>query len=285
MIVTKDIKLTCCPLVLAESRDITLFMLPLQKHFTTIEETEFGETKALLKPLMHVVCLLWANSNYYCQSSRLIVLLKQICNLLIDRAKRFLDPSSIFHSDIDEAMQRISLSIQVLKYFRSVFDECKDRIIAFFLERPPIHWTFHPNAVFDRFNAFLDRLSTIQWFFYTVIEFLKLEKVEIGGLKGRSLSARITAVSVEFNTCFSQFSAKTYDVLDPDDDSFKEDFAKFQERILELDLKLAAILCQAFDDCNNLESVFKVSRCLDHLIVLNGKGIFVADQHRWQCPG
>lgn len=43
------------------------------------------------------------------------------------------------------------------------------------------------------------------------------------------------------------------------DTTFKDDFLKFQDRILELDLKLAAILCQAFDDCHNLESVFKVS--------------------------
>ena len=119
-------------------------------------------------------------------------------------------------------------------------------------------WTFHPNAVFERFNAFLDRLHTIQWFFYTVIEFLKLEKVEIGGLKGRILSGRITAVSLEFNQCFSSFASKSYDVLDPDDESFKEDFLKFQDRILELDMKLAAILCQAFDDSHNLESVFKL---------------------------
>ncbi len=46
--------------------------------------------------------------------------------------------------------------------------------------------------------------------------------------------------------------------LDPDDESFKGDFLKFQDRILELDMKLAAILCQAFDDCHNLESVFKL---------------------------
>ncbi|XP_059610636.1 dynein beta chain, ciliary isoform X2 [Phlebotomus argentipes] len=243
---------------LAESKDITLYINPLQKHFTSIEESDFSESKILIKPMMHVVCLLWANSRYYCHSSKLIVLLKQISNLLIHQAKRYLDPSSIFHTDIDEAMQRISFSIQLLKHFRQIFDECKENLASYFTDRPPIHWTFHPNAVFDRFNAFLDRLNTIQWFFYTVIEFLKLEKVEIGGLKGRNLSARITAVSVEFNHCFSQFSAKTYDVLDPDDPSFKEDFVKFQERILELDLKLAAILCQAFDDCHNLESVFKL---------------------------
>lgn len=86
-----------------------------------------------------------------------------------------------------------------------------------------------------------------------------MEKVEIGGLRGRQLSTRITAVYVEFNQYFTAFASKSYDVLDPDDDEFIKDFQNFQLRILELDMKLAAILCQAFDDCYNLESVFKVS--------------------------
>lgn len=85
-----------------------------------------------------------------------------------------------------------------------------------------------------------------------------MEKVEIGGLKGRQLSSRITAIYIEFNQYFSAFASKTYDVLDPDDFTFTTDFADFQDRILELDMKLAAILCQAFDDCYNLESVFKL---------------------------
>lgn len=91
-----------------------------------------------------------------------------------------------------------------------------------------------------------------------MIEFLKLEKVEIGGLKGRQLSSRVTAIYIEFNQYFATFASKTYDVLDPDDSTFTTDFADFQDRILELDMKLAAILCQAFDDCYNLESVFKL---------------------------
>lgn len=88
---------------------------------------------------------------------------------------------------------------------------------------------------------------------------MKLEKVELGGLRGRQLGARINAVYTEFNQCFTSFANKTYDVLDPDDARFINDFSHFQLRIREMDLKLLAILCQAFDDCNNLESIFKVS--------------------------
>jgi dynein heavy chain len=42
---------------LAEARDITLYLSPLMKHFQQFEEVEFSESKPLLKPLMHVVCL------------------------------------------------------------------------------------------------------------------------------------------------------------------------------------------------------------------------------------
>lgn len=72
---------------LAESKDITIYLNPLQKHFTQFEEMDFAESKVLLKPLMHVVCMVWANSRYYCQSSKLIVLLRQICNLLIQQVR------------------------------------------------------------------------------------------------------------------------------------------------------------------------------------------------------
>lgn len=244
---------------LAESKDITCYLNPLQRHFTQLDDTDFAESRPLLKPLLHVVCLVWSMSRNYCQSSKITVLLRQICNMLIHQAKKFLDPSSIFHTDIDEAMQRLTLSLEILKEFRTLFDEYKANLESFF--KPPrsyLPWSFHPNAVFERMNAFIERLHTIQWFFCTVIEFLKLEKVEIGGLKGRQLSGRITAISVEFNQYFAAFASKTYDVLDPDDGTFNTDFADFQSRILELDMKLAAILCQAFDDCHNLESVFKL---------------------------
>lgn len=120
--------------------------------------------------------------------------------------------------------------------------------------------------MFERFNAFLERLNTIQWFFSTVIEFLKLEKVEIGGLKGRQLSSKITTIFADFNQHFSSFASKTYDVLDPDDSKFMQDFEIFQQRILELDIKLAGIFCQAFNDCHSLESAFKLINILGSVL-------------------
>nr|CAD7570912.1 unnamed protein product [Timema californicum] len=246
---------------LAEAKDIVLYLKPLMKHLALLEDTDFSEVTPFLRPLLYTVCLIWAHSCYYCNSSKIIVLLRQICNLLINQAKKFLDPASIFQSDVDEAKQRVQLSLSTLKIFRELFDEYKERLPEFFTGREPMPWTFHPNIVFERFQSFLDRLNTVQSFFNTVIEFMKLEKVEIGGLKGRILSSRIVAVFAEFNEHISVFACKTYDVLNPEDEAFVQDYVEFQSRIRDLDRRLASVLCQAFDDCCNLESVFKV-RCL-----------------------
>ena len=41
--------------------------------------------------------------------------------------------------------------------------------------------------------------------------------------------------------------------------SFTVDYNKFQEKIKYLDLRLASIINQGFDDCGSLEAVLKVS--------------------------
>lgn len=50
------------------------------------------------------------------------------------KAKRFLDPSTIFHTDIDEAMQRITQTMQTLKHFRALFDKYKEKLDTYFIE-------------------------------------------------------------------------------------------------------------------------------------------------------
>lgn len=251
-------------MALAEAKDICTYLAPLKKHIDTLQETEFNECIPLLAPLIHVLCLIWSNSRYY-NEVKMIVLLKQVCNLLIQEAKKFLDPTTLFHSDVDEAMQRVSSCVKVLTRFQTIFNIYRDNLHRFFKEGETETWNFHPNVVFERYNAFLERLQIIKWFFNTVLEFSKLEKVEIGGMKGRILSNRVTSVSNEFQQHLSVFSSKSYDVLDPDDASFIGDFEQFKQRIFEMDLKLAAVLCQAFEDCSNLQSIFKVCATVAHI--------------------
>lgn len=88
-------------LALAEAQDITLYMNPLKRPISQIEDIDFSECKPLLAPLMHVVCLIYGRSPYYCHSSKITVLLRQICNLLINQV-------SILNSNNQQAVNTSS---------------------------------------------------------------------------------------------------------------------------------------------------------------------------------
>lgn len=195
-------------------------------------------------------------SSLFFGKLRLLLLIFSFSNF---QAKKCLDPSTLFHSDIDEATQRIQVTINILKKFKNTFEYFKEKLPKYFEDRRVIPWTFHPNVVFERLNKFLERLNTIQWFFKTVLEFQKLEKIEIGGMKGRLLGGQIREISSEFDAYFHAFASKSYDVLEPDDDTFNVDFKDFQENIIDLDLKLSTVLVESFDNASTLESIFKVN--------------------------
>ena len=70
---------------LTEAQDIHLHLTPLKRHLEDIETVEFSEVKPFLVPLLHVVCLVWVTSKHYNVPVRIVVLLQEICNLLIQQ--------------------------------------------------------------------------------------------------------------------------------------------------------------------------------------------------------
>jgi dynein heavy chain len=81
---------------LNEAQDITLYLKPLAQHFQNLEVSDFPDTVPQLRPLMHCVCIVYSNSTYYNSPARIIVLMQETCNLLVDAARKYLDPGSLF---------------------------------------------------------------------------------------------------------------------------------------------------------------------------------------------
>lgn len=73
---------------LAEAKDICIYLMPLKKHIQVLEETDFSECIPLLPVIVHVVALIWVHCKYFDQV-KLIILLKQISNLLIQQVIMF----------------------------------------------------------------------------------------------------------------------------------------------------------------------------------------------------
>ena len=74
----------CTPPALREARDISMHLKPLQRQFEELEAGDFLALPLRFPALFHTVCLVWAHSTHYWQPARLVVLLQEACNLLIE---------------------------------------------------------------------------------------------------------------------------------------------------------------------------------------------------------
>jgi len=61
-----------------------MYLKPLRHHLEEMEECDFIELEQRITALFHVICLVWANSKHYRQPARLIMLLQEISNLILD---------------------------------------------------------------------------------------------------------------------------------------------------------------------------------------------------------
>ena len=80
---------------LEEARDISMHLKPIASLLDDIEQTDFNEIEPKLSALYHLVCLIWASSDYYRRPARAVILLQEIGNFLIELVKTYLDPDNI----------------------------------------------------------------------------------------------------------------------------------------------------------------------------------------------
>ena len=64
--------------------------------FQNLENSDFPDIIPQLRPLMHCVCLVYSRSTFYNSPARIIVIMQETCNMLIEMGRKYIDPASIF---------------------------------------------------------------------------------------------------------------------------------------------------------------------------------------------
>lgn len=119
-------------------------------------------------------------------------------------------------------------------------------------------WTFDPEAQFDRLNSYLKRLLDVNEIIDAANGFMKLGKIEMGGIKGRHLSERIDCVQGEFHALYTHCIANHTNLLEPSNNQFQLLKRNFKTKIAILERKLSQILVETFVNCNSIESSIKI---------------------------
>uniref|UniRef100_A0A7M4EWH0 Dynein axonemal heavy chain 9 n=1 Tax=Crocodylus porosus TaxID=8502 RepID=A0A7M4EWH0_CROPO len=241
---------------LSEAQDINLHLAPLQHHLEEIETVEFSEVKSLVSSLLHVVCLIWATSKYYNTPARIIVLLQEICNLLIQQARNYLNPEDILKGETEESLGKVQEVLGILNHFKQTFEERRQNLYIYFKpDQEMKEWDFQSLLVFARLDSFLRRLEIVADLLATALDIMKLEKIEFSGIKGKALSQQVSSMYEEFQEVYKVLSDHSYDCLDTTN---LVDASNFKQQVEDMDRRLGTIFCQAFDDASDLEHAFKL---------------------------
>eukprot|EP00878_Enallax_costatus_P014708 GHUV01015385.1.p1 GENE.GHUV01015385.1~~GHUV01015385.1.p1 ORF type:complete len:890 (+),score=327.73 GHUV01015385.1:1824-4493(+) len=261
-----------------EANENVKFLKPLRKYLEKLNTMDdFVALTDQFKPLLHTLLLIWKNSKTYNSSARFATLLREICNDLIMQACKFVPGAELLHMEPDEACDKLRMTLKVLGSFKSHYFAYKAASAA---ECPDNPWRFQNSLIFGRLDTFLERCADIMELQSTCVQFGKLERVEVGGTKGKNLTSAIKQVHADFLTAQEKFRQITYDVMDVGAPGFEADFHTFREVVRELEHRLGALIMQAFDDCTTLSSTFKLLESFEGLLERDAIAAEVAKKHK-----
>ena len=98
------------------------------------------------------------------------------------------------------------------------------------------------------------------------MQFNKLERIELGGTKGKTLTETIKQIYEEFKKAVESFRALPYDTMNINEKKFDEDFVIFRARIKELERRLASVITHGFDDNDTIIGKFRFIDCFEGIL-------------------
>ncbi|RMB95204.1 hypothetical protein DUI87_28191 [Hirundo rustica rustica] len=246
---------------LEEASDVSLHLQPLQALLEEMEQADYSQLRPFVPKVLCTVCLLRAHCVHYHSPAHIARVLQEICNFFISLTYKFLNPEDMLkglQGEPQETLEGLKLAISTTeKFFQSYSTYCFELMPSLFPEQPQV-WEFPPTQIFGRMDAFLHRLEDIKELFQVAVDFLKLEKTVLGGVRGNFLGTWVLQISEEICEATKAFAECKYDPLDPDEEEWNRDYAVFQKKVEDANKQLAAIFCQGFDDCNRLTAALKL---------------------------
>lgn len=263
-----------------ESNDNYMYLRTLEGYFEQLEKRDFVKLPELFIPIMKVILLIWERSTYYNKASRLVVLIREICNAIIAKALLHVPSDEIIRSiqdkeTVQDACKKLQTTIDVCAKFKDSFFHFKSLSKS---SNNGQGWGLPMNALFIRLDSFLERCHDIMHITDTIVQFNKLDAINIGGTKGKNLSATIQQISLEFKAAVEKFkdgpntvegegiNEDALEIMDIGNKAFDDSFFEFRNTIKELERRLAAVITQSFDDTDTLSDKFRLLDSFDDLL-------------------
>ena len=234
-----------------EANDNVLYIEKMEKWFDEVSSSDnFQGLNKLFKPLLYSLLMVWKKSNFYNTPTRLVIVIREICNALIDQSYRYISGEQIFtlidNEESPSAIEQLRIVLFICESFKKEYFDMKARVL---IECPDNPWKIQSNAIFSRLDLFLDRCHDALEMTQTIVHFTKLAKVEIGGTKGSNLTKSVEQIYKDFLVAVDVIRTLQYDIMDVEAKQFNCDFQSFRHDVKELERRLGSVISLAIEHC------------------------------------
>nr|XP_040028095.1 dynein beta chain, ciliary-like isoform X2 [Gasterosteus aculeatus aculeatus] len=236
---------------LDEAEDVTRNLKPVQEKLDELQQMEYQQVGDNMAAVMEEVRLVWIKSEFYC-STRVVVLLQEICTLFIQMSRSFLHGEDLMRpvgSELGQKMDDVTLVIWTLKSLKEAFRLCRTQLEDQRQDGDTLSWDFPSHLVFFRLDHFLLHLQGIQEVFSVSQQLHQLEWTVLSGVGGRTRTDMVQEVYQDFLCHVTVLSDLNCDPSDPDDQSFLKHRSQFWVQVSDLETRLVSVLSRAFVDC------------------------------------
>uniref|UniRef100_A0A8C3EQ44 Dynein axonemal heavy chain 17 n=1 Tax=Corvus moneduloides TaxID=1196302 RepID=A0A8C3EQ44_CORMO len=189
--------------------------IPLALPRPCTDEALLPQLCSFMPKVLCTVCLLRAHCVHYHSPAHIARVLQEICNLFISQTCKYLSPEDLLkglQGEPQETLEGIKLAISTMeKFFQSYSTYCSDLMPTLF----PVGAGMVQEHLTPSTPA--------------AIDFLKLEKTVLGGVRGNFLGSWVLQISEEVCEATKAFAECKYDPLDPDEEVSRY-FAEFQKK-------------------------------------------------------
>ena len=251
-----------------EANDNTRHLKTLERWINKLNEDDFSNLPTLYKPTMHILMLIWKHSTYYNTPTRLVIMIREMCNSIIDQACRYTSGEQIFslieNEEANLAVDELMLVLKVCGGFKSTFFEYKDIVAR---ECPENQWRIQNGALFGRLDSFIERCHDVLDLSKTIIQFSKLSKVEIGGTKGSTLTSSIQQIKDDFQKAVDVIKNLDCDMMDIEAAQFDTEYSELKKFVKEIERRLGAVIGLALDGCETVYGRFQLVDTFDRQLL------------------
>lgn len=271
-----------------EANEILKYLHPLSSYLSKLDDGySFEGLINRLHPIFCILLKITSYSVYYNTPARITVMLRLLGNVVIQQTVDYLTSENISLTLFDsqpEAIKSLSTAIKVINQYKDIFKSYQSKAMTDLIPPSPaqdmgrsskrtsptqssLTWSnISITAIFFKLDQFLERCHDIYDLTQTIQQFLKLNKIEIGGTKGKSITSSVDHISSEFLTYVDAVRHISATILEFENKVFDEIYYKFCYQVKQLDRRLASILLQGFDDAATIHGKFRLLETFDNLI-------------------